>query len=196
MTFAATRESLGTHQIPEYASYDEAKDYKWEATRGIGRSFGYNRNETEADMISSDDLIRSFVDIVSKNGNLLLNVGPMADGSIPDMQQQRLLDLGAWINVNGEAIHGSRPWIRSEGKTDDGLDVRFTRKNGEVYLFLMDSPKHPRIAVPDVILQPGSAVRLLGHNQDIGWKQEGSRCVLHMPVDLKEQAVYVFQIRL
>ena len=179
---------------PEYASYDEAKDYKWEATRGIGCSFGYNRTETDADMISSGALIRSFVDIVSKNGNVLLNVGPVADGTIPEMQQQRLRDLGAWMKVNGEAIYGSRPWIRSEGKTSDGEDVRFTSRKGSVYLFLMDTPGRPQMTVLDLTLRPGSVVQLLGHSQNLGWKQERDRCTLNLPINLKEQTVPVLRL--
>ncbi len=179
---------------PEYASYEEAKDYKWEATRGIGRSFGYCRHETDADMISSDELIRSFVDIVSKNGNLLLNVGPMADGTIPEMQQQRLRDLGAWMTVNGEAIYGSRPWTRSEGRTDDGIDVRFTSNKQSVYLCLMAPPRGSQVTVLDLTLQPGASVQLLGHNQKMDWKQESDRCVLNVPAGVKEQPVHVFRI--
>ncbi len=91
--------------------------YKWEACRGVGFSFGYNQNETNADHLNTDELIRLFVDIVSKNGNLLLNVGPMPDGTIPALQMQRLDALGAWIEINGAAIFGTRPWIRR--RSDD-----------------------------------------------------------------------------
>jgi len=72
---------------PEYASYDKITEPKWEATRGIGFSFGYNRNESIDVYLSVEELVRSFVDVVSKNGNLLLNVGPMADGTIPALQR-------------------------------------------------------------------------------------------------------------
>ena len=60
-----------------------------------------------------------FVDIVSKNGNLLLNVGPMADGTIIEIQAQRLLNLGKWLQINGEAIYDTRPWLRAEGDTEE-----------------------------------------------------------------------------
>jgi alpha-L-fucosidase len=66
------------------------------------------------------------VDIVSKNGNLLLDVGPEADGTIPSVQMDRLETLGAWLAQNGEGIYGSRPWKRAEGETAEGLKVRFT----------------------------------------------------------------------
>ena len=70
-------------------------------------------------MIPVADLVHMFVDIVSKNGNLLLNVGPMPDGTIPDIQLSRLRGLGDWLRVNGEAIFGTRPWVRAEGRAED-----------------------------------------------------------------------------
>lgn len=94
---------------PEYTSYDHIVEKKWEATRGIGYSFGYNQNEGPENYLSVQELVHSFVDIVSKNGNLLLNVGPMADGTIPALQRERLEGLGTWLRVNSEAIYGTRP---------------------------------------------------------------------------------------
>ncbi|PHM05575.1 alpha-L-fucosidase, partial [Nostoc sp. 'Peltigera malacea cyanobiont' DB3992] len=84
-------------------------------------------------MISVDELVDSFVDIVSKNGNLLLNIGPNADGSISKLQTERLLGLGKWLDVNGEAIFGSRYWIRSEDVSTQGIRVRYTTNKGNLY---------------------------------------------------------------
>jgi alpha-L-fucosidase len=100
---------------PEYSSNPVLTTKKRESCRGIGYSFGYNRNETANHMLSVEDLVRMFVDIVSKNGNLLLNVGPMADGTISELQMERLEGLGAWLRTNGEAIFNTRPWLITEG---------------------------------------------------------------------------------
>ena len=77
----------------------------WEECRGIGRSFGYNQNEGPEDYNTSEDLIRLLVDIVSRGGNLLLIVGPKADGTIPDIMADRLREIGTWLEKNGEAIY-------------------------------------------------------------------------------------------
>ncbi|CAA9342705.1 MAG: GH29, partial [uncultured Gemmatimonadaceae bacterium] len=118
---------------PEYSVESKITPKKWEATRGIGFSFAYNQNETEAMYTSADSLVRILVDVVSKNGNLLLNVGPMADGTIPPPQRARLEAMGAWLATNGEAIYGTRPWVRAEAVAEGGGRVRFTRRGPTVY---------------------------------------------------------------
>jgi len=133
-------------KTPEYASYDQVVKIKWEATRGIGYSFGYNRNEGDNHYLSVQELIRSFVDIVSKNGNLLLNVGPTADGIIPEMQRERLLGLGNWLRVNGEAIYGTRP-----GPFQGLEGCRSTAKGNKIYLHVFDWPADGQITVPSLV---------------------------------------------
>src|ERR1700722_5093512 len=118
---------------PEYKKVDEIQTTKGEECRGLGRSFGYNRAEGEAETIAPDELIYLLTDIVSKNGNLLLDVGPKADGTIPPVQMERLRALGAWLQQNGEAIYDTRPWKRATGKSAEGIDVRFTQKSGNLY---------------------------------------------------------------
>jgi len=104
-------------QSPEYETLDKISPTKWEECRGLGRSFGYNRAEGEGETIAPADLIYLLVDIVSKNGNLLLDVGPEANGTIPPVQLTRLQALGAWLHQNGEAIYGTHPWERATGET-------------------------------------------------------------------------------
>lgn len=111
-------------------------DKKWEMTRGLGLSFGYNQTEGEADCIGKDELICLLIDTVAHNGNLLLNIGPKADGTIPSVQEERLLYLGAWLEQNGEGIYGTRPYRTPELKEKNGDQLYFTQKGDTVYLFV------------------------------------------------------------
>lgn len=166
---------------PEYAAYDTIVEKKWEATRGIGHSFGYNRNEGPNDYLSVEELVRSFVDIVSKNGNLLLDVGPMADGSIPALQRERLLGLGAWLQANGDAIFGTRPWLTAAGATLDGIPVRFTQKAGAVYATLLDTPQHAQVTLPKLQAEAATRITLCGSNAELGWTQSSSGITVSIP---------------
>ncbi len=182
-------------RTPEYAMFDEIKPEKWESCRGLGYSFGYNRNENVTDMLSPSELIRSFVDIVSKNGNLLLNVGPMADGTIPAEQRERLLALGDWLQINGEAIYGIRPWQRAEGRTTDGIPVRFTQKDDALYATLLDTPRSSEIVVEDLAPAAGALITLLGHDGVLHWTQQDAHLVITVPQPFPNAAAHVFRVR-
>lgn len=103
--------SGGKHgfRTPEYSAGIADTTRPWAECRGIGRSFGLNRNEDLANYLTPTALIQHFCELVAHGGGLTLNVGPYADGTIPLIQQERLLALGQWLEVNGEAIYGSRP---------------------------------------------------------------------------------------
>jgi alpha-L-fucosidase len=113
---------------PEYKEYEYIEEKKWESCRGLGYSFGFNRNEEEEHTISEGDLIKLLCNIVSMNGNLLLNVGPQADGTIPPLQLKRLEALGNWLKVNGEAIFETRPWFNPNIQVNPFIRVAFTAK--------------------------------------------------------------------
>jgi alpha-L-fucosidase len=139
-------------RTPEYARFAERQDKKWEATRGMSHSFGFNRNDEDSDYAPADTLIADFVDGVAKNGNLLLNVGPRADGSIPEVQLARLAAFGAWLRINGAAIYGAKPWREAEASTDNGLPVRFTADNDAINLIFLGRPTGGRLRVRSVAL--------------------------------------------
>ena len=166
---------------PEYATFDEIQELKWECCRGIGHSFGYNRAEGDAELLAEDEMIRMFVDIVSKNGNLLLNVGPMADGAIPENQAERLRALGRWLDVNGEAIFDTRPWSRADGLTSLGLDVRFTATADALYATLLGTPAESEIRIEGLEAPTGARLQLLGREDDLVWRQEGSDLKIQLP---------------
>ncbi|MCP5117808.1 MAG: alpha-L-fucosidase [bacterium] len=179
---------------PEYKKMDEITDYKWETCRGLGYSFGYNRVEGPEQTIPEGELIHLLIDIVAKNGNLLLNVGPMADGTIPEIQAARLRALGAWLQVNGEAIFGTRPWERADGKTAGGVDVRFTRKGGTVYAILLGKPAGAKVTIESLPASAGASVTLLGGDGPLDHSIEGGNLTVTLPDALPESHAYVLKI--
>lgn len=168
-------------ETPEYATFSEIRQKKWESCRGVGASFGYNQIEGPEQYLTLDNLVRSFVDIVSKNGNLLLNVGPMADGTIPPLQRERLLGLGQWLATNGAAIFDTRPWTIAEGKTDSGIAVRFTQKEANLYATLLDTPTSRQIEIAGLQAAPDTTVQVLGQAQQLTWSQTDNGLAITLP---------------
>jgi alpha-L-fucosidase len=180
-------------RTPEYTSYPEAKPFKWEATRGIGYSFAYNQAETRADMLTGRDLIHSFVDIVSKNGNLLINVGPKADGTIPESQRKPLDELGAWLKINGEALFDTRPWTTAEYTAPNQITMRFTQKEDALYVIVLAQPREP-LYLP-LHAAPGmTLVTLLGQDAPLAWEQQGAVMTITLPKALPDAPAYSFKI--
>lgn len=163
-------------RTPEYTSFDTIQSTFWQEDRGIGGSFGYNRNETEADYTTAPELIGSLANAAANNGALLLNVGPSGgEGEIVPAQLKRLNDIGAWMEINREALDGSRPWTRSTGRTAAGEQVIFTRKAEAMYVIVLGRPKGD-IVIDDVVLR-GTATRL-GQAKPIGLSTSGSNTIL------------------
>jgi alpha-L-fucosidase len=180
---------------PEYKKVDQIQTGKWEECRGLGRSFGYNRAEGEAETIAPDALIYLLADIVSKNGNLLLDVGPEADGTIPPVQMERLRALGTWLHQNGDAIYGTQSWTRATGESAEGISVRFTQKNNSLYAILLGTPKGPEVTLLGVTAKPGTALRLLGYPQPLKWSAEGENLKVELPQSLPGQYAYVLRLQ-
>jgi len=179
---------------PEYEKLDKISPKKWEECRGLGRSFGYNRAEGEKETIAPEELIALLVDIVSKNGNLLLDVGPEADGTIPPVQMERLVALGAWLKQNGEAIYDTTPWTEAAAKSAEGDDLRFTRKGDDLYVTVLGKPKAQTITISDLPSKAGIPITQLGDNNELGAKvqSEGMRIVLRG--NLKGDYAYSFKL--
>jgi len=131
----------GDNMIPT-----QAVEADWETPATINDTWGYKVNDHN--WKSTADLLHKLVDIVSKNGNYLLNVGPTAEGVIPQPSVDRLLAMGAWLQVNGEAVYGTRPGPLQ------GLDwCRSTAKPGKLYLHVFDWPAGGtlRLQVPQAV---------------------------------------------
>ena len=179
---------------PEYSQFQNIQLQKWEAVRGIGHSFGYNRQETGEQLLSLTDLIHLFVDVVSKNGNLLLNVGPTANGTIPRNQRKLLERFGDWLNINGEAIFSTRPWTKAEGSTLDGVPIRFTQKDTDLYAILLDYPASQQIIVESIRVNTDTSIQLLGATDRLKWQQNDDHLTITLPNNLPDFPAYSLKI--
>ena len=107
------RHKHGGYWTTEYAAGLADGTHPWEESRGMAHSYGLNRAERIDDYKSAREFILTLIDLVSRGGNLLLDIGPSADGTIPPLMEERLLEIGDWLRVNGEAIYGTRPAPRA-----------------------------------------------------------------------------------
>jgi alpha-L-fucosidase len=126
-------------------------------------------------MLSVTDLVHLLVDRVSKNGNLLLGIGPRADGAIPEAQADRLRGLGHWMQANAEAIYETRPWRTHATETETGIEVRFTRRDDRVYAIILGTPDRSFVLQHIAFEGPLSVTRLGGGGAEISSVPEGAR---------------------
>lgn len=119
----------------EYQQGSMNREEKWEMTRGLGLSFGYNAQEGPEHTLSAQALTGLLSSTVANNGNLLINVGPMADGTIPEIQEKSLRGMGKWLKANGEAIYGTCPDTR-ESIIEGNVSAHFTRRGERRYIIL------------------------------------------------------------
>jgi alpha-L-fucosidase len=169
---------------------------KWESSRGLDPfSYGYNAATPDDQYMTADEVVDSLVDIVSKNGNFLLDIGPKADGTIPAIMEQRLRETGAWLKVNGESIYGTTYWSRA---AQEG-DLRFTvRQNKAFYITSLTQPGDQVTVTSPVPIGAGDKVTLLGyHGGPLHWtKRDDGSLVIDVPKAARSagQYAWVFKI--
>ncbi len=179
-----TRSKHGGYYTTEYdlVGKNDTKGVKfehpWEECRGIGGSFGYNRTENLKDYESSESLVHMLINKVARGGNLLLNIGPTADGRIPVIMQQRLADIGDWLKVNGEAIYGTRKWAKAPAVTPQTVNY-FTTKGKDLYLIVTKWQDKP-IVIDGI--SKAESVTLLGYNGKVKFSVSGSKITIKPPV--------------
>lgn len=171
-------------RTPEYATFDDISPGKWEATRGMSHSFGFNRNDTDADYLTTAEIVHGFADAVSKNGNLLLNVGPRGDdGTIPPEQTKRLDTFGAWINRNADAVYGTRPWGKAHGAAvteSETIELRFTCTDSTLFAHALSATRPERVRIADIAVAETARIELLGHGS-VAWSSEAGGIALTLP---------------
>ena len=181
----------------------------WQTDDAIGNfSWGYAQGNTFKD---AQYVITNLIDIVSKNGNLLLNVGPKPDGTITEEETNTLLGTGKWLDVNGEAIYGTRPWkIYGEGPTQSASgsfadqkipftaqDIRFTTKGDTLYAIALGIPKEAT-NIKALSLSSGNgkikSIKLVGGNAEVKWKQGKDALVIQPAASYPSVNAAVYKI--
>jgi alpha-L-fucosidase len=164
---------------------------KWQSCTTFGTSFGY----LEGDKYKSiADVIHEMIEVISRNGNFLINIGPKADGSIPEPQVERLQAMGDWLAINGDAIYGSRYWKESDQKSEH---LAFTTKGKTLYAIKLDKPATPFVITGTAGWKAGQvkSVKLLGANSDVSWEMTPAGLRITPPVDLGDsQYAWSFEI--
>ena len=207
-----TRHKHGGYWTTEYTAGMSGSEHPWEESRGMGVSYGYNRAEDLKVYHTGRELVFILVDTVSRGGNLLLDIGPKADGTIPVIMEQRLKQIGDWLKINGDAIYGTTPWKNSRqwtpgevpnveynkeyssaydvtqliDKSSDGkasIEAFFTEKGDSVYAILPHWFRHT-LAIKD--LDSARSVTLLGSATQLKFKGSKHGLSIELP-DLPEE---------
>lgn len=194
----------------ERGKLKDIRQQAWQTDDAIGyKSWGYITNDS---FKSVKYLVNNLADIVSKNGHLLLNIGPRPDGTIPEEQQKILLGVGDWLKVNGEAIYGTRPWkIFGEGPTQvaggsfsdakdkpfTAEDIRYTTKGEILYAIALDKPVGS-LNMKQLALGKANTIRsveLLGTGQPVNWKQTPEGLMIQPSGSYPQDHAVVYKVR-
>ncbi|MFT2010506.1 alpha-L-fucosidase [Pontibacter sp. 13R65] len=176
-----TRSKHGGYYTTEYDLIgDEVNtsriEHPWEESRGIGTSYGFNQFETLEHYSSSKELIHLLINKVSNGGNLLLNVGPQANGLIPVIMEQRLLDIGSWLKINGEAIYGTSAWGNRPNNMQE-TGVFYTQKGNDLYVICTKWPQAPL----NINISKTDKVSLLGSPAKVSFKVSKNKLTITPP---------------
>lgn len=212
-----TRHEHGGYYTTEYTAGMQGAKHPWEESRGIGFSYPYNRMETFDDYHTGRELILMLIDLVSRGGNFLLAIGPAADGRIPDIMQERLVEIGNWLKLHGEAIYGTHPlpysrqWgagtvpvieqkvfgvpynitqmVDSPPPGYARVDAFFTARDESIYALLPRRPKGT-VVLDGLIATAATKVTLLESGDILSFRMRGSRLEIDVPNGLQLRMPY------
>ena len=223
---SGVRKNHGAVFTPEYEPDLNYEDHYWEESRGMGRSYGYNRMEDAWDYNSTQSLVLQLVDKVSHGGNFLLDIGPDSHGKIPPIMQERLLQIGDWMKINSEAIYNTQRWKVpdqwSEGDKnykpatgsgdlllkltidpDPGYAVKecfftYNKNANTLYAILPKYPDNNTFIIKNMQLDAGTNLSFLATKEKLTWKNENGNTVISLPPydPNKIKAPYAYVIKM
>ncbi|XP_027234189.2 alpha-L-fucosidase isoform X2 [Penaeus vannamei] len=165
-------EGIACHHGSFYTCFDRynpgvLQKHKWENAMTLDRrSWGYRREATASDYLSFHELVTELAETISCGGNLLVNVGPTHDGRLPPIMEERLRQLGSWLDVNGEAVYDSAPWRHQNDTLTPG--VWYTSKDNLVYAMVLSWPEEDVLTLGSVRSTPQTHVAMLAYKDDHG----------------------------
>jgi alpha-L-fucosidase len=173
-----------------YTLGSQTIDKPTETDRAPGNWF-YSDGDTDASLPSRESLLGELITAVSMNSNYVLNIGPRADGTLPEPMVSRLAYLGRWLKINGEAIYGSRPW--TQGADDGNENTRFTvGRDGSFYITTLGRPGSELRVKAQVPVPEGATLTMLGGNRTpLAWHRDGTDLVIELQPTRSEGAATI-----
>jgi alpha-L-fucosidase len=184
---------VGDFGTPEQEILSTSSTMAWESCMTMNDTWGFKTSDTN--WKSTETLVKNLVDIVSKGGNLLLNIGPTSEGLIPDASVKRLKEMGDWLKVNGEAIYS----VKQLKNYKEGEDIRYTSSADGKYIYAsIFNLNQKQIAIRQVKPDEGSKIRMLGLDEDLKWKyDEKTGLTIQLPASAATQPFkYVWVLKI
>jgi alpha-L-fucosidase len=181
---------------PEYATFSMPQERKWESNQGMDPfSYGFNRATKAEEYMNATTLVHNLVDITSKNGNLLLNIGPKHDGTIHPSMMGNLRQAGTWIKTHGEALFNTTYWFMASEENN----LRFTQTNDAFYIINLGTPTVGRLQITSPVpALPGDkvyAVTMKGERK-VRWGVQNGRLWIDVTRDIvdADRFAWVFKV--
>lgn len=179
--YPGSRKAHADFRTPTPAAADRQQGRVFEVMMPLGKSGGFKASEAESELSSLTSLVQTLVDVVARNGRLLLAVGPSTRFELAPPHQRRLRELGEWMKTHGEGIHGTRPWFVPAVQAPERVELRFTGRGTNLYVHCFPTPEARQFTLGPVRTMPDTKMQFLGSAEPAKWRTRGERIVVDLP---------------